>query len=196
MMPLLKAAGRSGIIVFEVAEMLYTVEDVLEMDGEYELDRGMLVPIMPGGAEHSVVCGTVTVILGSYVKKHRLGRILGNDPGFILHRNPDTLRGPDVAFIPTMKLEGLPKGFIPGSPDLAVEVVGPDGSMTEALHKTAQYLEKGTRLVWIVDCKRRRVVVYREGGDIQTLGEAEALSGEDVVPGFTCQVADLFEDCD
>lgn len=178
--------------MFEVVEVLYTVEDVLRMDGEFELDRGTLVPVMPGGREHSRVCATITILLGSHVTKHGLGEVLANDPGFILHRDPDTLRGPDVAFIDTSKLDDLPNGFVIGTPDLAVEVVGPDGSMSDALHKTSQYLQKGTRLVWVVDCRWRRVIVYRADGDIQTVIESESLSGEDVVPGFECGVAELF----
>lgn len=172
---------------------LYTVEDVLQMDGEYELDRGVLVPVMPGGWGHSYLCGEVFGRVRDHVRHNRLGQVCCNDPGFILERNPDTLRGPDVAFVRAGRIKAMPrKGFPEGAPDLAAEVVGPGASITEAMRKATQYLDAGCPLVWIFDMARERVLVFRGDGVTTTLSQGDVLDGENVLPGFTWAVAEIF----
>jgi hypothetical protein len=48
------------------------------------------------------------------------------------------------------------------------------------------------RLIWILIPPTRTVLVRRLDGTATELGEGGELSGEDVLPGFTCRVADLF----
>jgi len=110
---------------------MYTVEDLEQLGDEFELDRGVLVPVMPGGESHGFVCVEVCTRLREYTRGKRLGRVYGNDTGFILERAPDTLRGPDVAFVKQERLTGTPKGgFFTGAPDLAVDRRGPPGQLT------------------------------------------------------------------
>ncbi|MCS7158918.1 MAG: Uma2 family endonuclease, partial [Gemmatales bacterium] len=53
-------------------------------------------------------------------------------------------------------------------------------------------LRAGIEMVWVVEPQDRTVAVYRRGREPQVLGENETLSGEDVLPGFSVSVADLF----
>ena len=80
------------------------------------------------------------------------------------------------------------------APDLVVEVVSPSDSATEVAAKVRQYLDAGVRLVWALYPQSKTVTVHRAGGEPLLLREQDELSGEDVLPGFTCSIAELFAD--
>lgn len=75
------------------------------------------------------------------------------------------------------------------TPDLVVEVLSPGDRPGEVLAKVADWLTAGTRLVWVVDPERRLARVYRADGTEGVVTEHDALDGEDVVPGFSCELA-------
>ena len=133
--------------------------------------------------------------LGPYVRVHGLGRVLAGDPGFLLTADPDTVRAPDVAFIRRERMPaGLSRrGYFPGAPDLAVEVISPNDLYTEVDEKVAEWLEHGTRMVLVVNPRRKSVAMHRPGRDVRMLGVEDTLDGEDVVPGWTLAVRDLFD---
>jgi Uma2 family endonuclease len=118
------------------------------------------------------------------------------EPGFILAVNPDTVRAPDVAFITHERLAptGVPTGYFRGVPDLAVEVVSPNDRYTDVAEKIAEWLEYGVRMVVVVDPRRKAVDVHRPGQPTRTLGMDDTLDGEDVVPGWSLAVRDLFDE--
>jgi Uncharacterized protein conserved in cyanobacteria len=111
-----------------------------------------------------------------------------------LRRIPDTVRAPDVSFVAKARIPatGVPKTYWPFAPDLAVEIVSPWDRFADVQTKVAEYLEAGTRLVWVWNPPTRTVFVYRSLRDVQVLGEEDELSGEDVVPGFRCPVKRVF----
>ena len=114
--------------------------------------------------------------------------------GFLLSRHPDTVRAPDIAFIHKHNFPAaLPEdSFWPGAPDLAVEVVSPNDTIREIEERVRAWLEAGTKMVWVVNPKRRTVSVHRSATDPTTLTEKDELTGGDVVPGFRCRVRDVF----
>jgi Uma2 family endonuclease len=121
---------------------------------------------------------------------HDLGRVLVGDAGFKLATDPDTVRGPDLAFIRRDRLpHPSPAGYAAFAPDLVIEVLSPGDRPGEILAKVADWLNAGTRLVWIVDPERRLARVYRDDGTEQIVTADQALDGEDVVPGFRCALA-------
>lgn len=173
-----------------------TAEELLRLPRgreDYELIRGEVRKMVPPGGEHAGIEATIAIILGAFVRQHGLGRVLTGDPGFIVARSPDTVRGPDVAFIRTGRPAAvtLPKGFITEPPDLAVEVVSPTDSYTEVDEKVREWLAAGCRMVWVVDPRRRTVAVHRPAGLVE-FGENDSLDGADVVPGFQCRVGEFF----
>ena len=174
-----------------------TAEELLVMpdDGyRYELVRGELRKMAPAGAEHSNIGMTVGTSLNVHVKANNLGAVFGADGGFLLARNPDTVRAPDVGFVRRERMEetGLVRGYWPGAPDLAVEVVSPNDLYTEVAEKVEDWLNAGTRMVVVVDPRRRTVSVHRPGQAAVTLAEGDGLEGGDVVPGWRLAVADIF----
>ena len=129
-----------------------------------------------------------------FVKKKRLGKIYASETGFVLTTNPDTVRAPDIAFIRQERVNevGRSKGFWIGPPDLAVEVISPNDTVGEVEDKVHMWLERGTRLVWVVSPKLCNVTVYRSLTDIEALTEKDTLDGGDVVSGFQIPIAEIF----
>jgi Uma2 family endonuclease len=161
--------------------------------GRAELVRGELIMMTPAGSEHGSIVVNITVPLATHVKQNALGRVFSADTGFRIAHDPDTVRSPDVAFVQNNRLESpLARGFFQGAPDLAVEVVSPSDRASEVLAKVHDWLDAGCRAVWVVDPETRTVTVYRNRSQIYVLGVSEQLSGEDVVPGFTLPVAEIF----
>jgi Uma2 family endonuclease len=132
--------------------------------------------------------------LARHVEANDLGVVFAAETGFRLASDPDTVRAPDVAFVIKTRVEevGEFEGFWPGAPDLAVEVISPGDSYTEVEEKVEEYLQAGARAVWVVDPRRRTITVYRSLTDITILTENDTLEGGDLIPGFSCRVAEVF----
>ncbi len=175
---------------------LVTAEQLLEMQDNrwYELVEGELKRMAPASGLHAEMITILAEILGPYVRKHRLGKVLSGDPGFIVARDPDTVLGPDVAFISAERLaaEPLGEGFREGAPDLAVEVLSPGQAPREGHEKALAWLDAGAALVWVVNPSARTVRVYRSPSDIETLSAPAELDGGALLPGFRCPIGDLF----
>jgi Uma2 family endonuclease len=162
----------------------------------YELIDGKLVE-RHMGAESSLIAAAVIFLLNQYVRAHQLGKVFATDCGYqIFPDDPNKVRFPDGSFIPRGRLpdDKPPRGHIRIPPDLAIEVVSPNDTAEEVETKRLAFLRAGTRLLWILYPESRTVHVYRQAGNPSSLTEADELSGEDVVPGFVCRVAELFED--
>jgi Uma2 family endonuclease len=160
--------------------------------GRCELVRGELVMMSPAGSEHGSVVARLTGRILAFVDEHRLGTVFGAETGFQIQQNPDTVRAPDVAFVRRERVAGeIPKAFFPGAPDLAVEVVSPSDRASEVLAKVQDWLEAGSVAVWVVDPDTRRVFVY-QGVEVAVVKEAGAISGGDLLPGFSLSAAEIF----
>jgi Uma2 family endonuclease len=174
----------------------FTPEDLLALpDGDlFELVNGHLVE-RHIGAESSWVGGELYRLIGTFCRENQSGWVWPADGSFqCFPDRPNLVRKPDVSFIRRGRLPGeqLPRGHIRIQPDLAVEVVSPKDLFTEVEQKVGEYLKVGVRLVWVVNPDSRTVWVFRANGTITRLHEQEELSGEDVLPGFHCQVSALF----
>jgi Uma2 family endonuclease len=159
---------------------------------QQELVRGVVVNLPPPGGRHGACCSKINRCLGNFVEDNRLGTVFANDTGFISERDPDTVRGPDVSFWSRERLPEIPEGYIPIAPDLTVEVISPSDHYSRVQKKVQEYLRRGVRMIWVVDPEDRSVTVYRPEHLYAILEENATLSGEDVLPGFTCPVAELF----
>lgn len=132
--------------------------------GRCELVRGELFMMSPAGFEHGQIAGLLCLRLGQYVENRALGTVTGAETGFLISRSPDTVRAPDVAFIRAERLPSAPiRGFFPGAPDLAVEVLSPNDVPREVAAKTREWLDAGCRAVWVIDPLARTVTVHQVG---------------------------------
>jgi Uma2 family endonuclease len=176
-------------------EPLITAEYLLRTPGlgRCELVRGELIMMSPAGSEHGSIIVNISTPLANFVSRAGLGRIFGAETGFHIARDPDTVRAPDAAFVTRDRLPSQPpRGFFPGPPDLAVEVVSPDDRASEVLAKVQNWLDAGCRAVWLVDPRRQTVHVYQSGSETQVLGPSDTLVGGPLLPGFSLAVAEVF----
>ena len=183
---------------------LMTAEELLayEMpDKRVELVRGRLIVREPPGMRHGECASRLAVTLSNFLSRDRemrgaaetRGRVLTCDSGFTLARNPDTVRGPDVAYISSERWAGpMPDGYGEFAPDLAIEIRSPSDRIGAVLAKVGDWLDAGTGLVWVVDPAREQISVYNADGSQDMLGVDEVLDGGDVLPGFTLVIAELF----
>lgn len=158
-----------------------------------ELVAGSVVRQPPPGFDHGAVSLAVGSVLRAFVREHRLGRAFG-ETGYVLARDPDTVRAPDASFVSEERLATAAwRGpYRVGAPDLAVEVASPRDSESDLTAKAGEYLGAGGRAVWVLDPERRTVTVHRPGRKPVRLSTGEVLDGEPVLPGFRVPVAELF----
>lgn len=174
-----------------------TIEDLAEFGDDeqrYEIMRGELVRMSPAGFYHGAIASAVAMHLRLFVVRHQLGQVVTNDSGFILARGPDTMLGPDIAFVRADRLPPIEEqqSFLDLAPDLAVEVVSPSDSAGYVHDKVLEYLRAGVRLVWVIWPIRQTVSVYLPDRTSRELDREEFLDGGDVLPGFELKIAELF----
>jgi Uma2 family endonuclease len=170
------------------ADQLFQASDL----GRCELLRGELVMMSPAGSKHGLIALRLGGLLLDFVESRGLGVVLGAETGFRIASDPDTVRAPDVAFIRKERISGgLPDGYFPGPPDLAVEVLSPNDRASEVLAKVQDWLGAGSAAVWVVDPKTETVMVYSADGRATVLSSADVLTGGEVLPGFSVPVAEI-----
>jgi Uma2 family endonuclease len=176
---------------------LVTADELLRMpdDGKrYELIEGELIKMAPAGYRHTNIGARILGILFQHTEKNDLGELMNSDGGVFLQRDPDTVRVPDVGFITKERLppgDG-PSGFIDIVPDLVVEVVSPSDRAGQVQAKIEQWIEHGVKLVWLVYPEERSIMVYRSLSEFLVLHEGDTLTGDPVLPEFSCPVAEIF----
>lgn len=181
-----------------VATRLITAEEYFQMppppDGsKMELVRGELVTVCRPGFRHGLRQLRIGGILDHFGRSTRHGRAVV-ETGVVVERDPDTVRGPDVSYWSAERLpfDQEPEGYREIAPDLGVEVLSPYNKMARIREKMAEFFKSGVRMVWIVDPEDRKVTVYRSMDEGRTFHENATVTGEDVLPGFSCRVADFF----
>jgi Uma2 family endonuclease len=177
---------------------LLTADDLLRMpdDGfRYELVDGELRKMAPAGSQHGRVILNVTTPLDQHVRRNDLGVVFAAETGFTLRTGPDTVRAPDVAFVSKQRFAqvGDVPGYWPGAPDLAIEVLSPGDRFSEVEEKVFDWLSAGTRLVIVLDPRKRTGTAYRSRSSIRVYTDSETLDASDVVPGWTFPIAQAFD---
>jgi Uma2 family endonuclease len=151
--------------------MLITAEELLYMPDSglrRELILGEIRETPPSGFEHGCIAANFACALSTFVRDRCLGSVLIADPGFILATNPDTVRAPDVAFVVRDRVAALrrPRGYFPGSPDLAVEVISPTDTYSEVVETVETWLAAGCCMVVVANPRNRSLKVFRSRADV------------------------------
>jgi Uma2 family endonuclease len=158
---------------------------------KHELNEGELVVMPPPKSLHSLVAARVFEVLLSVVKQLAIGRLL-MEAGYVLSRDPLTVRQPDVSIVGTERfLATAEDQYFEGAPELAVEVVFLSDSAQDLVTKVRQYLRFGAKQVWVLYPKSKSVHIFRPNTTM-VLEENETLDGGDLLSGFSVKVADLF----
>jgi Uma2 family endonuclease len=179
-----------------VAHRLLTAEEFWHLPGSEhkELINGEAVESMPPGKEHGPIAVSIATLLNLWSKQGVGGKV-GVEPGFILSTDPDTVRGPDVYYVSASRVpsDDKSKAFWTIAPDLAVEVISPSETVDEVRDKVRDFLTAGTSMVWTVHPRTREVVVHTPDGLARTHTDEDVIEFPEVLPGFSCKVAEIFE---
>ena len=187
----------------ETGERLLTAADLAVLPDElpsgpakYELHDGRLVVMAPPGFDHGrfeIRLAGALLYQGEY-RGH--GVASSGEAALLLRRGPDRVVGADAVFVAnrSLPLRYSPEGYLETIPDLIVEVLSKNDRPGEVAAKVAEYLAAGVRLVWVADPADRTVTAHRPEAAPVVLGEADALTCEDIIPGFRLPVADVFRD--
>ena len=159
-----------------------------------ELIQGEFISMSPAGFIHGEIAATILITMGQFVRQAQNGKVYAAETGFILKRNPDTVRAPDVAFVTSQRaaLQSKETGFFDGAPDLAVEVISPNETVDDIESKLIDYLEAGTQMVWHVFPRTQSITVYRSLTNIRVFTIADKIDCEELLPGFSVAVKEIF----
>ncbi len=179
-------------------QKLMTADELLAMpdDGfRYELVRGELRKIAPSSPDHGEFAARTTTPLAVHVFTNRLGVIYIADTGFMLESDPDHVRAPDAAFVrrERVHLGRGRRGYFPGAPDVAIEVISPGDTYTDVDEKVGDYLDAGTQAVIVINPRNRTARVHFSRNDVVLLTVDDTLDISGVVEGWSMPVRDIFE---
>lgn len=165
----------------------------------HEVVNGELVMSPKNTWFHGRICTRLLFAIESFNRAHRLGAVLDSSTGFWMYNR--NCRAPDISFVPKERLAALgfkpnEARFFPGAPDLAVEILSENNTRAEIDDRLKDFFGSGTRLAWIIDPERQRVEVCHSPTRRQLIGSGGLLAGEEILPGFTYPIADLFKEWD
>jgi Uma2 family endonuclease len=161
-----------------------------------ELIRGEAVQLTPPGMEHAWLAGKIYAFLTAFVEENGLGLEGFVEAGFILEREPHTMRSPDVSFLPREKFKNAEdkSKYMLGAPDFAIEILSPTDSLRATESKARMYLRAGGGVVWILDPQGKTLRIYRPDAEPLVRERGDEADAEPVLPGFRCPVERLFPD--
>ena len=156
------------------------------------MQAGVLVAEPQPFPRHAQIEARLAHALFDFAEPRGLGVVL-TEGGFLLSRDPDTVRGPDVSFVRADRFDAGEAGraFFAGAPDLAVEILSPSNRPGDMHAKVADYLAAGSKLVWVIDPDRGVASVYRTLLAPRRIAAGGALDGEDVLPRFSLPLESL-----
>jgi Uma2 family endonuclease len=170
-------------------EELYRMGDI----GPAELVKGRIVRQMPTGHPHGFIESLLVFFLLSFIREHKIGRVLTGEVGIYTQREPDTIRAADIVFISNERYQqASPTGYLDVAPELVVEIMSPSNTWSEAHEKLADYFAIGVQVVWMVDPQLEQIHVYRAPDQVTLLHKADTLRDEELLPGFEIKLTEIF----
>ncbi len=170
-------------------------EELLQMGdiGPCELVEGRIVRMNPPGAEHGRIEALLIWHLMNVVTTHQNAHVLSGETGIYIRRNPDTVRGMDIAVISRQRLPTVAdSGYLEVAPELVVEIVSPSDRWQDIEDKISDYFSIGVEQVWVVHPRQQAVYVYRSRSERAVFEREATLQGKGVLEGLRLTVAALF----
>ncbi|MBM4076138.1 MAG: Uma2 family endonuclease [Planctomycetes bacterium] len=179
-------------------QRLLTAEEYLKSsldDVPTELVRGRILEMNRSYTAHGYFVARFIYILQRFLEGNDVGRIVGGDAGVITERNPDTVRGPDVAYYSYERIPrgSLPEGYWPSTPELVFEIRSPDDRWKDIMKKVGEYLSAGVVSVAVIDPQAQQIQVFSSDREATRLNADDQLTFPDTLPGFSVPVKNIFE---
>lgn len=178
--------------VMSAAPLTLEAFSQLPRDGErHELSAGELITMPPAKSLHSLIALAVLEALQLYLKQRGLGKAIP-EAGYVLSRDPLTIRQPDVSVLSKERIRSTGADeYFEGAPELAIEIVSPSDAAEDLQIKVDQYLRAGSKQVWVLYPKTKCLHVVSANG-LQVFSETQTLAGGNLLPEFSVKVSDLF----
>lgn len=183
-------------------ELQLTDEQFFELchkhrDLQFERDRnGGLIIMPPTGGLTGDRNSDLNYQLRAWNRQYKLGKVFDSSTGFKLPNGAD--RSPDTSFVVMERWNSLTRKqkekFLPLCPDFVVELRSPSDKLKKIQAKMEEYKENGAKLGWLIDPKRKVVEIYRYNQEIEVLESPLTISGENILPNFELDLAEIFED--
>ena len=172
------------------------LDDIIlpDRDHVYEIIDGVLVEKPHMGIEAEMVAGDLLQRIKNFAPRE-VGSSFGGTTGYqISSHRPKLVRVPDVSSIHTGRFPAAKRkgGYIRVVPDLAAEVISTHDLASNVEERLNDFLLAGVPLAWLIYTDTRHVYVYHQGTPALRLGPDDVLDGEDVLPGFSCPVSEIF----
>jgi Uma2 family endonuclease len=162
-------------------------------DGSHELEDGVLLVREPSGFDHGEVVYRICVALAARLENRPRVRVAAGEPGFLLSRDPDTVRAPDIALL-TGDHAARPGGgpaYPARAPDLAIEVRSSSDTLASQLDKGRMWISRGARLVWVIDPVSQVAYVLVPGASLRRVLRGGNLCAEPVLPGVEVSLSEV-----
>lgn len=157
--------------------------------------NGEIVIMPPTGGETGKRNSSLIFQLSLWSEQTKLGVVFDSSTGYKLPTGAN--RSPDVSWIKNERWNSLTseqkQKFIPLAPDFALELMSPSDYLINTQAKMREYLDNGVKLGWLINPEAKQVEIYRLGQDVELLNSPQTLSGEDILPGFILDLANIFE---
>jgi Uma2 family endonuclease len=158
-----------------------------------ELVRGEIVEMPPAQFRHGFICMRLATRIGAYLEQHPSGWLVGNDTGIITTRNPDSVRGADLAYYSYDRLpaNAMPTGYAEAAPNLVVEVKSPGNRWAELQEKAQEYLRAGVDIVLLIDPEVEVAEMIRQTLPVEVVSSTDSIRVTELLPGFEVSLAEL-----
>lgn len=161
-------------------------------------EHGELIVMSPTGGTAGGKNFNLYLDLGFWNRRTKLGKAFDSSTIFALPNG--ARRSPDLSWIKLERWNRLTEaqqdGFPPIAPDFVIELVSPSDLKNQRYEdlqlKMQEYLDNGVKLGWLIEPKLRKVEIYRLGRQIEILNNPRTLSGENILPGFTLNLTEIF----
>ena len=174
---------------------LITGRDLLEMGdiGPCELIEGRIVPMSPTKLRHGRYEYRLAKFIGLFVEQHNLGEVMVGEVGIYVRRDPDTIRAADLLYISHERLaKASADDFLNVAPELVVEIMSPSDRWLDVRRKLRDYFSAGVDAVLVVEPDEQIISVFRSATEVSEFSADALLVIEDILPGFTLPVAEIF----
>ena len=161
-----------------------------------ELVNGKVIRLRYNTVSHGRLLAEITVPLGDYADKSGLAQVGIGRVGVVTRRHPDTVRAADLVLISRERWARHDRdGYLDVAPELVVEVLSPEDDLwCYVMGKLADYFAAGVDRVWLADPELRSIFAYRSLTEVERFGEGDILMDEEILPGFSLPIADLFRE--
>ena len=178
---------------------LMTAEEYADLPDPHgyptELLKGVLITMAPPRPRHGRICARVSYYLQRFLEDHAIGQVMTNDSGVVTERDPDTVRGADIAYYSFKRVPKgpLPAGLLNVAPDLVIEVLSPSDRWSDVQVKVAEYLEIGVRAVCVVDDDTRTIHVFSPDHPMRIFKSVDEFALPEILGEFRMKVERFFE---